>query len=70
MTLSWHESGVPPARKPHNPGFGTILIERNPRAALGADVDIAFTPDGLSWTLSAPLDRISAEASGVPPERD
>ena len=54
----WSESGGPPVSKPAHSGFGTVLIDRNVRAALGAKVELDFAPAGLVWTVTAPLGRV------------
>jgi len=61
LALTWREIGGPPVGAKNPAGFGTILIERNPQAVMGAEVSLDFAPAGLVWTLSAPLDRITAD---------
>lgn len=62
LVLTWRERGGPPPAPDVRPGFGTILIERHPRAALDAEVTVDFGPAGLEWRLAAPVDRLRAEA--------
>ncbi|WP_283810877.1 sensor histidine kinase [Rhodopseudomonas sp. BR0C11] len=58
LDLIWHEQGGPPVGEPNRAGFGTVMIDRNPRAALGAEVEISYPESGLRWRLTAPLDRL------------
>ncbi|UYO54572.1 PAS domain S-box protein [Rhodopseudomonas palustris] len=60
LDLIWHEQGGPPVGEPNRAGFGTVMIDRNPRAALGAEVEISYPESGLRWRLTAPLDRLVA----------
>lgn len=60
LDLIWHEQGGPPVGEPNHAGFGTVMIDRNPRSALGADVEISYSESGLRWCLNAPLDRLVA----------
>ncbi|RED38440.1 PAS domain S-box-containing protein [Rhodopseudomonas thermotolerans] len=61
LDLVWREQGGPPVGEPNRAGFGTVMIDRNPRATLGADVEISYPESGLRWRLTAPLDRLVAE---------
>ncbi|HET9354742.1 MAG TPA: HWE histidine kinase domain-containing protein, partial [Sphingomicrobium sp.] len=56
--IEWRESGGPPVTPPARSGFGTVLIDRNVRAALGATIGLDFAPTGLVWTVAAPLGRV------------
>ena len=58
--VEWRESGGPPVTAPTRSGFGTILIERNVRAAVQAKVEIDYAPGGLIWKVVAPYDRVVA----------
>ena len=58
--VEWRESGGPPVAAPQRSGFGSILIERNIRAALSAKVEIDYAPDGLVWKVVAPYERVVA----------
>ena len=50
--ISWRESGGPPVAEPPHTGFGTSIIRDVPRAALGAEVELSYRPDGMHWRLS------------------
>ncbi|MGX7741661.1 PAS domain S-box protein [Rhodopseudomonas parapalustris] len=58
LVMVWRETGGPPIGHPGHPGFGTVMIDSNPRAALGAEVEIDYPPSGLCWRLTAPLERV------------
>ena len=58
--VTWRENGGPPVTSPSRSGFGSILIERNVRAALAATVEIDYAPGGLIWKVIAPYDRVVA----------
>jgi two-component sensor histidine kinase len=64
LTLTWSESGGPAVIAPSNKGFGSVMIERNPRLAMGADVEIDYAPSGFQWRLSVPLKRVQVTRSG------
>ncbi|MFH6786066.1 MULTISPECIES: PAS domain-containing protein [Methylobacterium] len=53
--LDWRERGGPPVTAPTRRGFGSTLIERSLRSYFGGTTDIAYRPDGLVFTLDAPL---------------
>lgn len=53
--LNWRETGGPPVAPPTRRGFGGRLIERGLAAELRATVDVDYRPDGLVFTLSAPI---------------
>ena len=55
FVLTWQESGGPPVAEPGPAGFGTRLIERGLAHELKAQVQLIYAPDGLLFTLSAPL---------------
>lgn len=59
--LTWLEWGGPPVRVPVRRGFGSRLIERGLPRDVGGEGRLAFEPDGLRYTLSAPVtERIAA----------
>jgi two-component sensor histidine kinase len=59
--ISWVEAGGPVVAAPSSSGFGTVMIERNPRLALHANVELGFPPDGFFWRLRAPLAMVHPE---------
>ena len=60
--IEWRESGGPPVEPPEQTGFGTIIIERNPVAAMEAEVTVDFAPGGLVWTMTADAERVLGDA--------
>jgi PAS domain S-box-containing protein len=58
--LDWEERDGPPVTEPRRRGFGTVMIDHNPRLALGARVVLDYAPTGFCWRLTAPLDRVLA----------
>ena len=54
LRLSWIERGGPPVAPPTRKGFGSIVIERMVAQKLDGTVELAFTPEGLSWILTLP----------------
>lgn len=58
LTIQWREQGGPITKPPVRSGFGSVMIERNPRLSLGAEVTTAFPATGFSWRLVAPLAKL------------
>jgi two-component sensor histidine kinase len=52
FTLSWAESGGPPAASPERKGFGTVVMTRLVRSNLNADVELRYEPKGVTWRLT------------------
>lgn len=50
LRLSWTEQGGPPVTAPEKTGFGHTVIRDFVAQKLGAEVALAFAPDGLRWT--------------------
>ncbi len=63
LSFKWAEIGGPAVSEPTRRGFGLTVIERNLARALRANVDLAFTPDGLVASMSLPLEGIVPFAS-------
>ena len=61
FTLTWREAGGPPVTPPGKPGFGTRLIERGLAGELRAQARLDFQPQGLVFTLVAPLGELLSE---------
>jgi two-component sensor histidine kinase len=56
LTLTWREVGGPAlSGPPERRGFGAQLIERGLARDLGGKASLEFTPDGVVYTLRAPL---------------
>jgi two-component sensor histidine kinase len=58
--FDWIEKGGPRVVEPEQSkkGFGTRLIERMLKNEFGGEVLIDFKPDGLTCTLTAPLEKL------------
>jgi PAS domain S-box-containing protein len=59
VRMSWTESGGPLVKEPETKGFGTTVVSAMVKGSLGCDVDIAYEPAGLKWSLECPLDRLT-----------
>jgi two-component sensor histidine kinase len=51
----WNEHDGPPVQLPTREGFGSRLLNRVLTVQTGADVNIAYDPDGLRVTVAVPL---------------
>jgi two-component sensor histidine kinase len=58
--MIWREHGGPPVRAPEHAGFGRTLIERVTAQKLNGTAELAFPPDGVTWTLDAAMDQVLA----------
>ena len=57
--LNWQERDGPPlTERPERRGFGTTLSERVVSAQLKAAVEYAWRPDGLSFSIAVPVERL------------
>ncbi|MCH4091515.1 PAS domain-containing protein [Acetobacter sp.] len=56
--LRWKERGGPPLTEPPSKGFGTAVIERNPRGIEDAHVIYLHETEGVSWEFTAPVRRV------------
>lgn len=61
FTFDWRELDGPPVTPPEKKGFGTRIIEANPRLSMGAETRIDYAPRGLTWHLEAPCKLVIAE---------
>jgi len=55
FALSWTEHDGPPVRPPAPGGFGRRLLERGLSRDLGGVARLDFEPEGLRYTLNAPV---------------
>lgn len=55
FTISWTEKGGPPSAPPETSSFGTQITTTHMEASFGGNVEVEYLPDGLRWTLKAPL---------------
>lgn len=63
LTFTWAETGGPAVSEPTRRGFGMTVIERNLARALRADVNLEFSPTGLTVAIELPLEGIVPFAS-------
>ena len=60
LVLSWTESGGPSVEPPREKGFGSLIAGRMVAAGVGGNVEHAFEPDGVCWTLNVPVEQVRA----------
>ena len=53
--LTWRERDGPPVEPPTRRGFGSVMIERSLRSYFRGETSIDYRPDGLVFTIDAPL---------------
>jgi PAS domain S-box-containing protein len=54
LVISWSERGGPTVRQPSRLGFGNKVLERMMQISLGAEADLKFSPQGLTWVAVIP----------------
>jgi PAS domain S-box-containing protein len=54
FTITWTEHGGPPVRPPSRQGFGTTVVDKMAKLAVGGDVRLDYNPAGLVWQLTCP----------------
>ncbi len=59
LRLSWQERDGPTVTRPAHTGFGHTVLLRTTEHALGGRCELTYADAGLTWTLSAPLDRVA-----------
>lgn len=59
VEIAWTEEGGPNVLTPERRGFGTLVIERNLARAAEAEVDLAFTPNGVRCRMLIPEHQLS-----------
>lgn len=55
IVFTWRESGGPPVAAPQRRGFGSQMISRGFARDVDGQAELAFDPDGVRFTLTAPL---------------
>ena len=55
FTFEWREEGGPPVAEPSRRGFGARVLERATAAAFGGEVALDYAPQGVRWTVTAPM---------------
>jgi PAS domain S-box-containing protein len=56
--IIWQERGGPAPKSKSKSGFGKLVLERLMPAAVEGTAEIVVEPDGITWTLLAPLHRV------------
>jgi PAS domain S-box-containing protein len=56
MTVTWRETGGPPASPPGRRGFGSRLIERSVRHDLGGEITMEYGDRGLAVVMAFQVD--------------
>lgn len=56
--IVWKERGGPAPKSKSKSGFGKLVLEQLMPSAVEGTAEITGEPDGVKWTLSAPLDRV------------
>lgn len=65
--MEWRESGGPPVATPIASGFGSKLISHMTEIALQGRARLDYCPEGVIWSIDAPLVRITpTPEEGVP----
>ncbi|KUO68866.1 MAG: hypothetical protein APF80_06645 [Alphaproteobacteria bacterium BRH_c36] len=64
VVLSWNEKGGPAVYPSSAQGFGRRVIEDMTAYALGADVELVYEREGVSWRLDAPIANLISEEPG------
>jgi two-component sensor histidine kinase len=59
LHVVWAEHGGPPVAVPVRKGFGHIVFEQMVAQSADGDVSIDYSPIGLRWSLSLPIDRVA-----------
>jgi len=59
LWLQWCELDGPAVKPPTRQGFGTRLICSATARSLGGQAELQFTPEGVTWLLVAPLERLA-----------
>jgi len=55
LYMRWQEIAGPAVEPPSRKGFGTRLLERALALELGGEVNLSFAPEGVIFTIEAPL---------------
>jgi two-component sensor histidine kinase len=68
FVMHWVESGGPVVDQPTHRGFGHIVIAEMTSRSLQGEVIYSFPPEGVEWTLMAPLDAIAESSDATLPD--
>jgi len=59
--FTWREQGGPPVSAPERNGFGVCVLTRTAPQSIEGESSLDFSPDGLTYSLSAPLAQIAMD---------
>ena len=59
LRIEWAEEGGPTVAAPKRRSFGSRLIENNAGQEFGGSAKLVFDPQGVVWTLTAPMKGLS-----------
>ena len=65
FALRWTETGGPATTTPRTEGFGSTLIRRSVEHELDGTARFAFLPEGLQFSLDAPLENLVRRPEAV-----
>jgi len=57
--FSWREQGGPSVNPPERSGFGVCVLTRTAPQSIEGESSLEFPPDGLTYSLSAPLSQVA-----------
>lgn len=60
--IRWREHGGPKVAPPERTGFGQTVIEKMAAISVGGSVDLDYPASGVTWHLTAPVDKIVVTA--------
>ena len=69
LSMQWREHDGPTVTAPERKGFGTIVLTSMLQYSLGAEVGLAYRPEGLEWNIRCPLARITQNARPLAADR-
>jgi PAS domain S-box-containing protein len=58
--VCWSEHDGPVVKPPTRRGFGRLVVENMVATSTGGRVELAFEPEGITWTLHAPWSTVRA----------
>ena len=57
--FTWREQGGPPVSAPQRSGFGVCVLTRTAPQSIEGESRLEFPPDGLTYSLAAPLAQVA-----------
>jgi two-component sensor histidine kinase len=63
VRLWWAETDGPDVQNVASGGFGTVVLKRVAPQAVSGAADLQFGPNGVAWTLDAPIAYVEASLS-------